>query len=200
MGTVKEELARILTQREKQYINDASLKVAAVLIPIYQKRGSYYIVLIRRTETVKVHKGQISFPGGTRETEDRTLLHTAIRESREEIGLHVEDIEVVGELDDEITTTSNYVVTPFVAMIPWPYRFTKNKDEVAGIMEVPIKALLKKGCLKANTETLNGQPIDSYTYDYQGKVIWGATARILKKLLDIIEKITRVNSRETDGK
>ena len=191
IGAVKEELERILSQRGKQYINDASRVPSAVLIPLYQKRGHYYIVLIRRTETVKTHKGQISFPGGVRDSEDRTLLHTAIRESREEIGLRMKDIEVIGELDDEITTTSNYIVTPFVGMIPWPYRFTKNKDEVAEILKVPVTVLLKKGCLKANTETLNGKPIDSYTYYYQGKVIWGATARILKKLLDIIFKITQ---------
>lgn len=188
---MKEELERILSQREKRYINEPSRMPSAVLIPIYQKQGHYYIVLIRRTETVKTHKGQISFPGGVRDINDRTLLHTAIRESREEIGLHMKDIEIIGELDDEITTTSNYIVTPFVAMIPWPYRFTKNKDEVAEIMEVPITVLLDKGCLKANTETLNGKPIDSYTYYYQGKVIWGATARILKKLLDIIGKVTQ---------
>jgi 8-oxo-dGTP pyrophosphatase MutT (NUDIX family) len=187
---MKEELEQMLSQREKRYINEASRKPSAVLIPLYQKRGHDYIVFIRRTETVKSHKGQISFPGGARDVHDRTLLHTAIRESREEIGLHTKDIEVIGELDDEITTTSNYVVTPFVAMIPWPYRFKKNEDEVAEIMEVPIKVLLEKGCLKSNTETLNGKPIDSYTYYYQGKVIWGATARILKKLLDIIGKVT----------
>jgi 8-oxo-dGTP pyrophosphatase MutT (NUDIX family) len=186
---VKEELEKILSQREKRYINEASRQSSAVLIPIYQKRGHYYIVFIRRTETVKSHKGQISFPGGARDVNDKTLLHTAIRESREEIGLYMKDIEVIGELDDEITTTSNYVVTPFVAMIPWPYRFKKNEDEVAEIMEVPLKVLLEKGCLKANTETLNGKPIDSYAYYYQGKVIWGATARILKKLLDIIGKV-----------
>ncbi len=191
IGAVKEELEQILSQRKKQYINEASRQPSAVLVPIYQKRGDYYIVFIRRTETVKSHKGQISFPGGARDVNDRTLLHTAIRESREEIGLYMKDIEVIGELDDEITTTSNYIVTPFVAMIPWPYRFTKNKDEVAEIMEVPLKVLLEKGCLKANTETLNGKPMDSYTYYHQGKVIWGATARILKKLLDIIGKITQ---------
>jgi 8-oxo-dGTP pyrophosphatase MutT (NUDIX family) len=194
---VKEELEQILSQREKRYINEASRKPSAVLIPLYQKRGHYYIVFIRRTETVKSHKGQISFPGGARDTNDRTLLHTAIRESREEIGLHTKDIEVIGELDDEITTTSNYVVTPFVAMIPWPYRFKKNEDEVAEIMEVPIKVLLEKGCLKSNNETLNGKPIDSYTYYYQGKVIWGATARILQKLLDIIGKAMQGES-QTD--
>jgi 8-oxo-dGTP pyrophosphatase MutT (NUDIX family) len=189
IGAVKEELAQILSQREKRYINEASRVPSAVLIPIYQKRGDYFIVFIKRTETVKAHKGQISFPGGARDIRDRTLLHTALRESREEIGLHIKDIEVIGELDDEITTTSNYIVTPFVAMIPWPYRFTINKGEVAEILEVPITVLLEKGCLKANSETLNGKPIDSYTYYYQGKVIWGATARILKKLLDIIFKV-----------
>ena len=188
---VKEELEKIFTQREKQSVSDMSRVPSAVLIPLYQKQGRYYIVFIRRTESVKTHKGQISFPGGARDANDRTLLHTAIRESREEIGLRTKDIEVIGEMDDEITTTSNYIVTPFVAMIPWPYRFTKNKDEVAEMIEVPINMLLEKGHLKANTETLDGRPIESYTYYYQGKVIWGATARILKKLLDIIKGITQ---------
>jgi 8-oxo-dGTP pyrophosphatase MutT (NUDIX family) len=188
---MKEELERILAQREKRYINDTSRVSSAVMIPLYQKQGQYYIVFIKRTETVKDHKGQISFPGGGRDANDRTLLHTAVRESREEIGLRSKDIEVIGELDDEITTTSNYIVTPFVAVIPWPYRFRKNEDEVAEIMEAPIAALLEKDKLSEGSEILNGQPIKSYTYNYEGKVIWGATARILKKLLDIIEKINR---------
>jgi 8-oxo-dGTP pyrophosphatase MutT (NUDIX family) len=188
---VKEELEKKLAQRQKLYINDASRIPSAVLIPLYQKQGHYGIVFIRRTETVKTHKGQISFPGGVRDSRDRTLLHTAIRESREEIGLKAGDIEILGEMDDELTTTSDYIVTPFVAMIPWPYRFTRNEDEVAEIIETPINVLLAKGHLKANTETLGDRPIESFTYYYQGKVIWGATARILKKLLDIIGKINR---------
>jgi 8-oxo-dGTP pyrophosphatase MutT (NUDIX family) len=188
---VKEELERILAQREKRYIKDASRVPSAVLIPLYQKHGHYYIVLSRRTEKVKDHKGQISFPGGARDTNDRNLLHTAIRESREEIGLRTKDIEVIGELDDELTTTSNYIVTPFVAIIPWPYRFKKNRDEVAEIIQVPIEVLREKGCMKQTSEILNSQPIESYTFNYRGKVIWGATARILKKLLDIIGEITR---------
>jgi 8-oxo-dGTP pyrophosphatase MutT (NUDIX family) len=188
---VKEELGRILARREIRYINDASRVPSAVLILLYQKQGHYYIVLSRRTENVKDHKGQISFPGGARDSNDRTLLHTAVRESREEIGLRAKDIEVIGELDDELTTTSNYIVTPFVAMIPWPYRFTKNKDEVAEIIQIPIEALLEKRRVKETSETLNGRRIVSYIYSYEGKAIWGATARILKKLLDIIDGITK---------
>jgi 8-oxo-dGTP pyrophosphatase MutT (NUDIX family) len=191
---MKEKLERILGQRQKRYIKDASRVPSAVLIPLYQKQGHYYIVLNRRTEKVKDHKGQISFPGGARDSDDRTLLHTAVRESREEIGLRRKDIEVIGELDDELTTTSKYIVTPFIAIIPWPYRFKKNKDEVAEIIQIPIEALLEKGRVSEGSETLNSQPIESYIYNYRGKIVWGATARILKKLLDIIGEINRQES------
>jgi 8-oxo-dGTP pyrophosphatase MutT (NUDIX family) len=163
-----------------------------VLIPLYQEQGQCYIVFIKRTETVKEHKGQISFPGGSRDIRDRTLLDTALRESQEEIGLHPEDVEVIGELDDEVTTTSNYIVTPFVALIPWPYRFTLNRDEVDEILRVPIAALMSRDCLKPDIETLDGGiVVDSYNYHYNGRIIWGATARILNKFLDTYRKAVR---------
>jgi 8-oxo-dGTP pyrophosphatase MutT (NUDIX family) len=183
------ELKKLLAQRQKRYITDNSRLSSAVLIPIYKKDGQYYIVFIKRTTTVKTHKGQISFPGGMRDTLDKTLLDTALRESLEEIGLRKEDVQVLGELDDEVTTTSNFIVTPFVALIPWPYRFTKNIGEVDDILEVPIPSLLDKDCLKPATEALNGKKVDSFAYHYRGAVIWGATARILNKLLDIIATI-----------
>jgi len=187
---VKEKLKKLLAQRQKQYITDVDRVPSAVLIPLYENEGQYHIVFIRRTDTVKTHKGQISFPGGTREISDGTLLDTAIRESTEEIGLLPGDAEVLGELDDEITTTSNYIVTPFIAMIPWPYSFVINKDEVDEIFKVPVTALLDKDCLKPDIEYLNGKEFESYAYHYKGKVIWGATARILNKLLEIIGRIT----------
>jgi ADP-ribose pyrophosphatase YjhB (NUDIX family) len=141
--------------------------------------------LIQRTETVSDHKGQVSFPGGSHEEQDKTMLDTALRESHEEIGLKPVDIEVLGELDDEITTTSNYIVTPFVGMIPWPYRFVRNEIEVDEILEVPVAALMKKGCLQPDTEILNDRIVSSYAYHYEGRKIWGATARILVRFLDI---------------
>ena len=182
---MKAELKKLLAQRHKRHIDDANRVPSAVLIPVYEQQGQYHIVFIRRTETVKTHKGQISFPGGTREISDGTLLDTAIRESFEEIGLSPEDVEILGGLDDEVTTTSNYIVTPFIGMIPWPYRFVKNKDEVNEIIRVPIAALMDEGCLKPDTEFLNGKEFESYAYHYKEKVIWGATARILKKFLDV---------------
>jgi 8-oxo-dGTP pyrophosphatase MutT (NUDIX family) len=185
IGTLKERLRQRLAQRQKQSIDDPGRLPSAVLVPIYQKQGRYHILFIKRAEKVKVHKGQISFPGGTREKRDRTLLDTALRECDEETGLHAEDVEVLGELDDEVTTTSNYIVTPFVAVIPWPYRFKANQEEVAEIMGIPVPELLDKKYLHRTTEILDGKEVKSYAYHYQGKIIWGATARILKKLLDI---------------
>jgi 8-oxo-dGTP pyrophosphatase MutT (NUDIX family) len=187
--TVKEELKKLLEQRRKESISDDDRVPSAVLIPIYMNEGGYHIVFIRRTEMVRAHKGQISFPGGTREISDATLLDTAIREANEEIGLLPEHAEILGELDDEITTTSNYIVTPFIAMIPWPYSFVINKGEVDEIIKVPVTSLLGEDCLKPDIEFLNGKEVESYAYHYEGEVIWGATARILNKLLDIIRQV-----------
>jgi 8-oxo-dGTP pyrophosphatase MutT (NUDIX family) len=185
---VKDRLTRLLRQRQKRQITEPKRVQAAVLLPLYNRDGHDHIVFIKRTEIVTEHKGQISFPGGSREEHDRTMLDTALRESDEEIGLKPGDVQVLGELDDEITTTSNFVVTPFVGIMPWPYRLVKNEIEVDEIIEVPISALMKEGCLRPDTEVLNGKIVDSCAYDYEGRVIWGATARILKRFMEIYRR------------
>ncbi|MFC1976988.1 NUDIX hydrolase [Chloroflexota bacterium] len=178
-------LKQALARRQKSLIVDASRVSSAVLIPIYHKQGEYHILFTKRTETVKDHKGQISFPGGAYEEEDGTFLNTALRESTEEIGLAAEAVEILGELDDYLTTTSSYIMSPFVGVIPWPYPLKVDPREVAEIVEVPISALLDKSCLRLETETLDDQVIPAYFYHYQGNIIWGATARILNQFLDI---------------
>jgi len=181
-------LKKALSRRQKQGIVNDSRVPAAVLVPLYEKDGQSYIVFIKRTQTVREHKGQIAYPGGGRESGDKTLLDTAIRESHEEIGVLPKDVEILGELDDVITTTSNYIVTPFVGCIPYPYRFVKNPNEVEKIIGVPISALLDNQCLKSATEYHEGKEVGSWEYHYQGYVIWGATARILYKFLEIYRK------------
>jgi hypothetical protein len=109
-------------------------------------------------------------------------IHQAVGQSKRAQGT---DIVSRGNLDDELTTTSNYIVSPFVGAIPWPYHFQMNEEEVNEIIEVPVPALLDKNCFHPNTEILNGKTVDSYVYHHQGKIIWGATARILNKFLDI---------------
>jgi 8-oxo-dGTP pyrophosphatase MutT (NUDIX family) len=182
-------LQELLAARPRQHINDPARVPSAVLIPLYRDRGRYHIIFIRRTETVKTHKGQISFPGGGRDRADKTLRETALREADEEIGLRPGDIKVLGVLDDEVTTTSNYTVTPFVALIPWPYKFIMEKAEVAEIIDVPLSTLLDKKCLVPAIETLDGGVVvDSYEYRCDGHRIWGATARILYKFLEVLKQ------------
>jgi len=189
-----ENLRQLLSQRKKRHIVDANRVPAAVLVPIYDKLGQFHILLTKRTEQVTKHKGQISFPGGVYEEDDLTLLHTALRECAEEIGLMAEDVEVLGELDDKSSITSNYIISPFVALIPWPYRFKLNHEETEEIIEVPVSALLDKTCLRQETETLDGEVVTSYFYHYQEKIIWGATARILNQFLGLFVRVTEEKS------
>lgn len=174
---MKEKIRQILSQRERRTIEDPRATRAAVLIPLYRYRGECHILFVRRTETVKYHKGEISFPGGVYSGEDSTLEATALREGQEEIGLREEDVELLGVLDDARTITTNFVVSPFVGVIPYPYPFKLSREEIEEVIGVPISALLDKD-----------QPDHIPEYLYGGHVIWGATARILKQFLNLVFK------------
>ena len=158
-------------------------------MPIFYKQGEYYLLLTKRTEKVKDHKGQISFPGGAYQGGDAALIDTALRETTEEIGLAADAVEVLGALDDTITVASNYVISPFVALVPWPYQFRIDEDEVEEIVEIPISVLLEDDSSHHQTGGREGNEIDGYRYYYQGNVIWGATARILNQFLDIYIRV-----------
>ena len=183
---LKRKIKEILARRERRIINGENLIRAAVLIPIYEKAGEIYILFTKRTEEVEHHKGQISFPGGARSKEDKSLLDTALRESFEEIGLRPEVVEVLGELDDERTFSTNFIISPFVAFVPYPYQFKPNPEEVKELIEVPLSALLNQANFREELLTEGDNTFLSYVYLYQNQVIWGATARILKKLLDLL--------------
>ncbi|MFC1939168.1 NUDIX hydrolase [Chloroflexota bacterium] len=182
---MKRVLKETLSQRPKSRIVNTERVPSAVLIPIYLKQGEYHILFTKRTETVKDHKGQISFPGGAYEKHDETLFDTALRETTEEIGLPAEKVKLLGELDDFPTSTSNYIISPFVGAIKWPYPLKIDPIEVEEIIEIPVSALLDKDCVSQETEIIDGQEVTAYFYDYQGNVVWGATARILAQFLDI---------------
>jgi 8-oxo-dGTP pyrophosphatase MutT (NUDIX family) len=182
---IKQRLKQALARRQKHHIVDTSRISSAVLVPIFEKYGEWHILFTKRTERLRDHKGQISFPGGAYEEQDGSSINTALRECAEEIGLSAKAVEVLGELDDMYTLGTYYVISPFVAVISWPYPFKLDPIEVERIIEVPISALLNKDCLTEETDTLNGKPITTYFYHYRGDIIWGATARILNQFLDI---------------
>jgi 8-oxo-dGTP pyrophosphatase MutT (NUDIX family) len=183
------ELKAFLSQRKKEVIIEKSRTPSAVLVPLYKDKGEYHIVFIRRSITVPTHQGQIAFPGGARHPSDKTLQDTALRETEEEIGVKQSDVTVLGELDDQITTTSNFILTPFVGVIPWPYTFTLSKREVERLIFIPIQHLMDDGHRKPEMEMLESKEYPSFAYYYQGKRIWGATARVLFKLLGFIRQI-----------
>ncbi len=162
---------------------------AAVLVPLFVKDKKYHILFIQRTERVRDHKGQISYPGGAFEKSDGTLQNTALREAEEEIGLAPGAVRLLGELDDMATSGSNYIVSPFVGLIPYPYPFKVDRFETEEILEIPIEALLQKSCLKEGTSEVGDQTVVTYFFHYGNRVIWGATARILHQFLGIISEL-----------
>jgi 8-oxo-dGTP pyrophosphatase MutT (NUDIX family) len=182
----KEDVRHALSRRQKGAVEAEGFTPAAVLIPLYEKAGEHYLVVTKRTETVNYHRGQISFPGGVHQVGDESLMDTALRESWEEIGLNPRDVEILGELDSMCTFTTNYVVSPFVAAIPYPYEFRANPGEVEEIIEVPLAALLDRSNFREELQPLQGRLIPQYFYQYGDRVIWGATARILKQFLQTV--------------
>jgi 8-oxo-dGTP pyrophosphatase MutT (NUDIX family) len=183
---VREKLKQILAQRKKQHIVDPKRVSAAVLVPVYVRDGQYHILFIKRTEWVEKHKGEISFPGGVYEEHDGTLLNTALRESFEEINLKPDDVDVLGELDDVVSAKTNYRITPFPAFIPWPYEFKVDGHETEEIIEALIPTLMNIG--RSRQELRDNETFTLYQYDYNGRVIWGATARILAQFLNIFAR------------
>lgn len=174
---MKQQIEKILSHRKKRKISGENLKASAVLIPLFYNQCQYYVLLTERSDEVVFHKGQVCFPGGAHEPSDSSLLQTALRESQEEIGLEARDIEILGELDDIITLTSNYVISPFVAFIPYPHSLRTNGREVKGAFSVPLSFLMDEVNFKQ----------DFYAYEYEGHIIWGATARILRQFIDLLK-------------
>ena len=173
---MKQQIADILSHREKREITSQNLKASAVLMPIFYDQGRYHILFTERSEEVNHHKGQVCFPGGTQEPSDSSLLQTALREINEEIGLETKNIEILGELDDTLTFVTDYVISPFVAFISTPPPLRTNGREVKGTFSVPLSFLM-------NEANFNQ---DSQSYEYEGHTIWGATARILRQFIGLL--------------
>jgi 8-oxo-dGTP pyrophosphatase MutT (NUDIX family) len=173
---VKDQIEKTLRHHKKKKNTSENLRASAVLIPLFRNQGEYYILFTERSEEVDFHKGQVCFPGGTREPSDSSLLQTALREIEEEIGLKATDVEVLGELDDQLTLTSNYVISPFVAFIPYPYALRADRREIREIFSIPLSFLMDEANFKQ----------ESYEYEYKGHIIWGATARILRQFIDLL--------------
>ncbi len=159
-----------------------ALRESAVLVPLLMRKGEAHVLFTRRPLTLRQHAGQISFPGGSRDPSDPTPLHTALRESEEELGIPPSQVAVLGRLD-EIPTLTHFRIAPFVGVIPDQLAYVPSVDEVEEVIEVPLTRLLDPAIHRAEKKTFQGVEYDLHFYHHGPHVIWGATGSIVCDLL-----------------
>jgi 8-oxo-dGTP pyrophosphatase MutT (NUDIX family) len=158
--------------------------LAAVLIPVLASAPEPRLVFTRRTDTLTRHPGEISFPGGIADPGEDPAA-AVLREAEEELGLSPSDVELLGALEAVHTRVTQILIVPFVGMLWADPRFTPNPAEIAEVLEFPLSALASVGAEREFE--WEGTSFQTYVYDMDGHVIWGATARILWSFIDLLQ-------------
>lgn len=175
------DMRKLLSSDIIPHLDDHTTKHAAVLIVIYDNDK---IIMTQKPLTMQQHAGEISFPGGKIDASDEHLLDTAIRETREEIGLDVSYGDVVGQLKPVQTRNSGFTIIPFVAVLDRITSLQPN-SEVDEILHIPIMPLLQT--LSDDDDPEHRSLFEAYKLTYQDKLIWGASARMLKQIADVFK-------------
>lgn len=168
---------------------DKTPKPAAIILPLLRKKNAWHLLFIRRTKNIgDRHSGQVAFPGGAVDSNDISLEFAALRETHEEVGILPQDIRILGRMRDLITI-SNFHLTPFVGVIPWPYPISPSPDEVERAFTIPLSWLadnknrsIKHRDLPGGKEVL---PI-IYFNKFDGELLWGVSARITLNFLEVM--------------
>lgn len=180
---VSAQISEALRLSEQEPPNYSGFRRAGVLLMIYYRQHEPTIMFTKRSELVKTHRGEISFPGGTFETSDGNTMKTALREVKEEIGLNLESSAIAGKLNSVHTRGSNFLIDPYVAVLPFEPKAKPISLEISQILEFPVDGL--KDPRNFGTEF---DSVTQYSWPFyvigQYK-IWGATARIVKQLLQL---------------
>ena len=184
-----DSLQATLTNRTPQVMAEWSARPAAVLVPLHQYNEEWRLLFTRRTDDMDEHKGQVAFPGGKIDPEDLSPEAAALREAEEEVGLKRTDVKVIGRLDSLITVTQ-WHITPVIGIHPYPYEFVINPQECSAVFSVPLSWLADPANLeiKERQPPVGGPPIPVYYYhEYEGHVIWGATAKMVRMFLSLTD-------------
>jgi 8-oxo-dGTP pyrophosphatase MutT (NUDIX family) len=182
MSEFKQRLTSVLKAHPPHRVKIGGARHAAVLIPILASPVPTLIFTVR-TDTLSSHKGQISFPGGSIDPGDASAEAGALRETQEELGLDPSTVRVLGELDSFPTFVSGYVVTPFVGWLETEPTLVPNPAEVAEVLRVPIDELAEDIRREPGFE-YGGNNYPTEAWVWQGHVIWGVTARIIRQFLE----------------
>ncbi|WML91506.1 CoA pyrophosphatase [Thiothrix lacustris] len=162
---------------------------AGVLVPFVRMEGAWHLLFIRRpTSNRDYHSGQVAFAGGKHEPEDVDLTATALREAHEEIGIEPQDVQVLGQLSPH-HSVSRFRILPVVATVPWPYNLTLSPLEVARAFTIPLAWLAQPQHHEIRYRHLADLPKPLpvvYFEEYDGEILWGATARITLALLSCL--------------
>jgi 8-oxo-dGTP pyrophosphatase MutT (NUDIX family) len=158
-----------------------------VLVPLFLAAEDPHAVFTRRRTDLRRHAGEISFPGGRRDPEDADLKDTALREAEEEIGLPRTAVRLLGELPPTSTFVTNYVIHPFVGLIPAGLAWRVSEREVDEVLELPLRAL-RESRTRTRMER-RGISFETDAYIVDEHLIWGATARIVEHLLERVGEL-----------
>ncbi|MFQ5475691.1 MAG: NUDIX hydrolase [Nitrosopumilus sp.] len=157
-------------------------RLASVLVVIYGEEP--IVVMTEKPKHMKFHAGEISFPGGKLDISDSDLLETALRETSEEIGLLISRDQVIGQLEPVVTLNSGFLILPFISVIDKIPALAANA-EVEKIFHIPLEPFLKT--MAHDPDPSHNIIQEMYTFEYQNQTVWGASARILKQIQNILE-------------
>ncbi len=169
-------------------LGDSPRRTAAVLVGVIERDSGPAVLLTQRTEGMPQHAGQISFPGGGMQTGDADVIATALRETREEVGIAPDQIRPIGFLDS-FETISGFCVTPVVARLGSSCRIVPDPREVADVFEAPLAFFLEPGNLCWRRKNYRGRDRDIPEFKLPGRIVWGATAAILQNLAARMRKV-----------
>lgn len=168
-------------------LEQTPLRPAAVLVPFVRRDDALSVLFTRRAGHLRTHAGQVSFPGGAIDAADADAVSAALRETEEETGIVPADVEPFGYLDG-FATVSGFHVFPVAGFVRGGYRLRMHAAEVDEVFEVPLDFLLAPANLRRERIDWRGKPRTIYAYEWEGRRIWGATAAMLKNLIDRLER------------
>ena len=181
--------SRLRLQEMVNAYNTENAIKSAVLILFYLDKNKVSIPFILRPDYNGVHSGQVAFPGGRYEKDDKSMIETALREAQEEVNIDPNKVSILGTLTNLYIPPSNYIVTPVVAFTETKPDFVRDPSEVAQIIEAEIDFLFNPDLRKEKIINVRGYEIEAPYFDIDNYVVWGATAMMLSELTEVSERI-----------